>query len=296
MGYRDAIMGNAALLAGKVVLDVGCGTGILSMMAARAGAKRVIAVDASDIADQARRIVAANRLSDVVTVVRGTMEAITLPEGLTQVDVIVSEWMGYALLYESMLPSVLYARDRYLAPGGIVLPTSCVVYVSLSSHDRLTFWDDVYGFDMGVLQEQAMREATVEVVPPEAALSACAHVRAVDVTSTSDDALDFSAPFTLSATREGTLRGFVIHFDALFDLASKGGVCTAFSTSPLEPPTHWKQTSLYLKEPLSIQAGEKIAGTLTFSRGLEYKRAYDMTISFTPPRASAPVTQLWRML
>ena len=53
----------------------------------------------------------------------------------------------YALLYESMLPSVLHARDRLLVKGGLVLPSSCELAICVSSHDRLGFWDDVYGFD-----------------------------------------------------------------------------------------------------------------------------------------------------
>ena len=53
----------------------------------------------------------------LVTLIRGKMEEITLPDGIEQVDIIVSEWMGYCLLYETMLPSVIYARDKYLRKG-----------------------------------------------------------------------------------------------------------------------------------------------------------------------------------
>ena len=45
-------------------------------------------------------------------------------------DIIISEWMGYALYYESMLPTVLKARDKWLKPGGIVLPDRCRVFVA----------------------------------------------------------------------------------------------------------------------------------------------------------------------
>ena len=119
--YRDFIYGNKHLFKNKTVLDVGCGTGILSMFCARAGAAKVIAVDNSDIVIKAREIVYANKLDSVITVVRGKIEEVTLP--VQQVDVIVSEWMGYCLLYEAMLDSVLYARDHYLAPGGLMVPS-----------------------------------------------------------------------------------------------------------------------------------------------------------------------------
>ena len=80
----------------QVVLDVGCGTGILSMFAAKAGARRVLGVDASDVIEHARRVVAANGLSDVVSLHRGSVEGFTLPAGVEHVDIIISEWMGCA--------------------------------------------------------------------------------------------------------------------------------------------------------------------------------------------------------
>jgi len=112
LSYRNAIYQNSHLFANKVVLDVGCGTGILSMFCIKAGAKHVIGVDMSNIIDQARKIVALNGMADKITLLKGKMEEVTLP--FPQVDIIVSEWMGYFLLYESMLDTVLWARDRYL--------------------------------------------------------------------------------------------------------------------------------------------------------------------------------------
>lgn len=67
--YASFILSNPALFLDAVVLDVGCGTGILSLFAARAGAKRVFAVDASDVAEKAELIVKANGLEKVITYV-----------------------------------------------------------------------------------------------------------------------------------------------------------------------------------------------------------------------------------
>lgn len=154
--YAHFILTNPTLFRDAVVLDVGCGTGILSLFAARGGAKRVIAVDASDIAEKAEKIVKDNGLEHIITVIRGKVEDVTLPDGIDHVDIIVSEWMGYALLYESMLDSVLQARDRFLRPGGVMAPSQCKMMLALCDgseiyKDRVGFWDDVYGMSSPIL-------------------------------------------------------------------------------------------------------------------------------------------------
>ena len=78
------------------------------------------------------------------------MEEIALPEDVDTVDVIVSEWMGYALLYESMLDSVLHARDRFLRPGGVMAPSETRMMLGLCDaadvyKERVEFWSDIYG-------------------------------------------------------------------------------------------------------------------------------------------------------
>ena len=116
--YHDAIRLNAeAHFKGKVVLDVGTGTGILAIWAAQAGARRVFAVEGTSVAQHAETMAKAHGFGGVIEVLRGRMEDVTLPE---PVDVIVSEWMGYFLLRESMIHSVIYARDKWMREGGVM--------------------------------------------------------------------------------------------------------------------------------------------------------------------------------
>jgi type I protein arginine methyltransferase len=181
--YASFIFKTATVFRNAIVLDVGCGTGILSLFAARGGAKRVIAVDASDIACKAKDIVKDNGLEDIIryihnrahpiqrasivsrpylfslSVVQGKVEEITLPDGIKHVDVIVSEWMGYGLLYESMLDSVICARDRFLRPGGVMAPSQCRMMFGLCEasaiyKERVEYWSDVYG-EQGHLFDEA---------------------------------------------------------------------------------------------------------------------------------------------
>ncbi len=88
--YHQAITANAADFAGKVVVDVGTGSGILALFAAAAGARKVYALEASDSAARARMLVAANGLSHIIEVIQCKVEEVTLPE---KADIIVSEPM-----------------------------------------------------------------------------------------------------------------------------------------------------------------------------------------------------------
>jgi protein arginine N-methyltransferase 1 len=63
-----------------------------------------------------------------ITLVKGKLEEAELP--IQQFDIIISEWMGYFLLYESMLDTVLEARDRYLKPGGLLFPDHATLYLA----------------------------------------------------------------------------------------------------------------------------------------------------------------------
>ncbi len=67
--------------------------------------------------------------------VRGKVEDIELPEGIEKVDIIISEWMGYCLFYESMLKTVLFARDKWLAPGGHMFPDKASLHI-MAIEDR----------------------------------------------------------------------------------------------------------------------------------------------------------------
>ena len=115
--FRKAIH---EMVSRRVVVDVGAGTGILSIFAAEAGAKHVYAIEASNIVKVCRDRIQSRGLQRQIETMHSRAEDVTWLQH--RADVIVSEWIGYFLLFERMLPSVLAIRDRHLKEGGVMIP------------------------------------------------------------------------------------------------------------------------------------------------------------------------------
>ena len=128
--FRRAI--DSVVRPGDIVLDVGAGSGILSVFAARAGAARVYAVERTSAAVLAQELAAANGVAEIVQVIHGDVTDLEPPE---RVDVIVSEWLGGFGIDEGMLVPVIVARDRWLKPGGVMIPRLVTAWAALV-HDR----------------------------------------------------------------------------------------------------------------------------------------------------------------
>jgi len=278
--YRDAIYQNKHLFKNKVVLDVGCGTGILCLFAAKAGAKLVIGVDCSEIINQAKEIVKANGYENVISLIKGKVEEVELP--VDQVDIIISEWMGYFLFYESMLNTVLYARDKWLKPNGILLPDKATLYIAAIEDgnykdEKINFWDNVYGFDMSCIKRMAITEPLVDVVDQNALVTHPYALKRVDISKTKLEDLTFSAPFRLVADRDDFCHAFIAYFDIQFTKCHK---TIYFSTGPQARYTHWKQTVFYMQDAITISKGEILEGTLNCKPNESNHRDLDIQISF----------------
>ncbi|XP_017785935.1 PREDICTED: protein arginine N-methyltransferase 1 isoform X1 [Nicrophorus vespilloides] len=278
--YRNSMYHNKHLFAGKVVMDIGCGTGILSMFAAKAGAKKVIAVECSNIVDYAKKIVETNKLDHIITIVKGKVEEITLPEGIEKVDIIISEWMGYCLFYESMLDTVLYARDKWLAPSGLLFPDRCSLFVTAIEDrqykdEKINWWDDVYGFDMSSIRKVAISEPLVDVVDPKQVVTNACLIKEVDLYTVQKQDLEFSAPFHLQVRRNDYVQALVTFFNVEFTKCHKR---VGFSTAPEAPYTHWKQTVFYFEDYMTVKKNEEIYGTFEMRPNPRNNRDLDFVV------------------
>ncbi|KAL2461114.1 putative protein arginine N-methyltransferase 3 [Abeliophyllum distichum] len=284
--YRQAILENPSLIRGAVVMDVGCGTGILSLFAAQGGASRVIAVEASEkMAAVATQIAKDNSLlrsgfprssgqhDGVIEVVQGMVEDLDNATHIQphSVDVLLSEWMGYCLLYESMLSSVLLARDRWLKPGGAILPDTATMFVAGfgKGGTSIPFWENVYGINMSCIGleevEDAARNPIVDVIDSCDIITTTQVLQTFDLVTMRSDQMDFTAkvdlepklvtPMNNSTGSEPEItwcHGLVLWFETGFTERFCSDMPTILSTSPYNPKTHWSQTILTFREPIAM--------------------------------------------
>jgi protein arginine N-methyltransferase 1 len=279
--YQQAIENNPEDFKDKIVMDIGCGTGILSIFAARAGAKHVYAIENAEIAHFAREIIKRNGLEDKITVIKGKMEEIELP--VKSVDIIISEWMGYFLLYESMLDCVLWARDKYLnKKTGKMLPDTAKLYIAAIEDgqykaQKKKFWNNVYGVDMSVLTPTVMKEPLVDYVNRDMIMSDSALILDLDLVTCDKADVNFANKYSLKMRYKDRVHGLVGWFDTGFTRLTKPVV---LSTSPYRPNTHWKQTVLYLEKDLNVNVGDVLEGSVAIRQSKENFRELDIKISY----------------
>ena len=282
--YQDAILNNPDIFKDKIVLDIGCGTGILSIFAAKAGAKHVYGIEFADIADYAKEIIKINKLSDKITILKSKVEEVNLP--VEKVDIIISEWMGYFLLYESMLDTVLYARDKWLQKDGYMLPDHATITLAgIEDTDykstKINFWEDVYGVDMSCFKNAVIGEPIVDVCPQKLINTSSCRILDIDLYTVKKEDLDFSSKYEITFTRDDRFSGLVAWFDTGFTKLTKPYNLT---TSPYKKSTHWSQTIFYTKNDLKVKKGDKVTGSIAVKKAKINFRQLDIKISYNVPK------------
>ncbi|CAC5395138.1 PRMT1 [Mytilus coruscus] len=274
--YRNAILQNTNLFRNKIVLDVGCGTGILCMFAAEAGASKVIGV--------------------IITLIKCKVEDAKLPDGIDKVDIIISELMGYCLLFESSIHSILSARDKWLKKeGGLIFPDKYWLYLIAFEDKRFiqdteSFWDNVQGYDMSsIIQHQDFDRMYVDVIDASKVVSNSCLIKEIDLYKVKEKELSFEAPYHIQCKKTGFVDGFLTYFDTGFSHCVRK---TAFSTAPEAKPTHWKQTVIpFWNTSLTVTKGDSLYGTFSLKPHAYNRRGLDVKINVSKDTGSGLLLQ-----
>ncbi|CAJ1393857.1 unnamed protein product [Effrenium voratum] len=279
--YLAAIRCHRGAMEGKLVLDVGAGSAVLSMLCVLHGkAGHVFAVEASPgMASVARRLVEINAMQQKVTIIEGRVEEVELPG---KVDIIISEWMGFYLVHESMLESVLAARDRWLKPQGLLLPSSGRIWAALVEAEELrkdlAAYEDLLGLDLRPvssleLQRYASQPRVENLEPRRLLAEPVLFAELPDLrTLPPSGSRQFQAKLSFRSWRRGFAAAVAFWFDVGF------GHDVVLKTDPGSPPTHWKQTVVYLGAFAEVEAGEVLAAEVTMAQSEENPRQYNISL------------------
>lgn len=254
--YEKAI--NEVVKPGHYVLDFGCGTGVLAMFAARAGASKVIAVDRSPFIKTAKEIAEKNGFENI-DFYHDDHQSLQLDE---KVDVVVSEWMGHCLFYEAMLEPLLAIRDSYLATGGVMIPAEVSLHAGLVCDEDLL--DDLsflrsqpYDIDFSPIAHTPFQQTDLVTLDPESILENTVHLGSLDMHTISKA----ETPRVFTGTIKPDRKSEIFALCAWFSSELSQGVI--FGTGPNDIPTHWDQILFPLPEPFTVDPSRQLTITIS---------------------------------
>jgi type I protein arginine methyltransferase len=253
--FRRAI--ESVVRPGDIVLDFGAGSGILSVFAAQAGASRVYAVEQTTIAVLAQETVIANGFEEIIHVIQGDVLDIEL---LERVDVIVSEWLGGFGIDEGMLVPLTAARDRWLKPGGVMIPNSVTAWTALVRDRYLEEMVDFlrnnpYNLDLNELVDKTLNEIHYSgsfrhlAAADQGSEPGRLWTTEADLITLEQAAAPIEVETLLRVNESGTANALALWFSA--ELAP--GI--SLSVGPGDPPTHWGMTTAPLSSPVELTPG-----------------------------------------
>lgn len=247
--FKEAIFRNVKK--DDVVIDLGSGTGILAIWAAQAGAKRVYAIEETDVADVAEEVIRDNGFQEVITVLKANSSEVTLPE---PADVLIAELVGHFLFEEGIVEAISEAREGLLKASGKVIPSWAAVFVAPvelnCGFDEIRFWSTWKDPVLSAVRKKAANTAYVHAVKPSALIGSPAKLFDIDFTVKGPD--HFVSKTVFAIERSGALDAIAGWFRLSLDENNY------LETAPWGAPTHWQQCIFPLEEPFELAGSETI--------------------------------------
>ena len=249
----------SVIVKGKtVVADIGAGTGLLGLMAAKLGAREVYLYEKADVAGVAAEVLKKNRARNCHLMPCHSSEMQDPP----RTDVVVSETLGNYALEEYIIETMSDARRRHLKDGGTLIPARLKQFAAPVVTDRfqreLTVWDrGGHGLDLTPARTMSLNNVYVRQIKSADLLDGMASARSwdeVDLTSESRSNRKGEAAWQLASA--ASIHGFAYWWSA--ELVP--GV--SLSTAPDAPATHWEQLYFPLLEPIEAKKGEQVLFSL----------------------------------
>lgn len=238
---------------GAVVIDLGTGSGVFALLACRAGARRVFAIESGDIIQLAREIAQANGCANRIEFIQGASTEVTLPE---RGDALVSDIRGVLPLFEEHIPAIVDARRRLLSPGGALIPRCDTIWVTVAEapeeYGRIVGpWGRCLELDMRAGEKFATNSWCKVRIRPEQLLLEPQCWATLDYSTIGSP--DVRGAMTWVADRAATAHGLVAWFDAVL----ADGV--RFSSAPGEPEMIFGQAFYPFSTPVPLTAGDIIS-------------------------------------
>lgn len=234
------------------VADIGTGTGLLALMAAKLGAREVFLYEAAEVAGVAAKVLKANGARNCHLIPCHSTEMVDPPK----VDVVVSETLGNYAFEEHMIETLADAKKRFLKPGGTITPRRLEQLVAPVVSDRIQSEFDAWektGFDLSIARTMSLNNIYVRTLKPAELLEAQVWDK-IEFGSDARSARKGEASWKLKS--DATIYGFAVWWKA--ELVP--GV--DLSTAPDAPRTHWEQLYFPLLAPIAAKREETIAVAL----------------------------------
>lgn len=271
------------MIPGAHVLDIGSGTGLLAMMAARAGAASVTTCEQNPmLAELARRIIAQHGLSDMITVISKRSTDLVVGVDMAQrADLVVSEIVDCGLIGEGVLPTVAHAREHLLALHGTLLPEGAHLFGALLDSPAVAGLNRVRsagGFDLDLLNSLSTPGHFPVRLPtwPHRLLSPTAALGSFDFRFGPTG--DGSQETEVQVAESGTAHGLAVWFE----LVLGGGI--VLRNSPENLASHWMQAFVSFAEPVELRAGDRFRVELSWQRGRLYARGINVMSLMEGPK------------